>query len=102
MRRIALSKRNIWILIAYGIGFVLYLHFSLTSLTASIISEEPFPSFSFIALLVLFLITNLIIGLGVRRYIKNFKEGTKSTIRTLFIGMTLFGFIVNLLVISIV
>lgn len=100
MREITLSNSNIWILSGYGVGFALYQYFILTGLTASIFGYA-FPNLRFMTLLALFLLANLAIGLGVRKYINNFTEDTKNKMRTLFVGTTIFSFVVTLIIVFI-
>lgn len=95
-----MTKNSIWFLSGYGIALILLLYFGLNALIVNVLSDT-FPNAKFITILALILIVAWSIGLGVRRYLYSFTKDARNKIKNSFLGITVFSWIVVLIVFSV-
>lgn len=91
-----MNKNSTWFLCGYGLALTLLLYFGLNGLVVAVLNDT-FPNAKFIIILSLILIVAWSIGLGTRRYLNSCTKETRSKIRNLLLGITVFSWIIVLI-----
>lgn len=95
-----MTKNSICFLSGYGIALIILLYFGLNSLIVNVLSGT-FPNAKFITILVLIIIVTWSIGLGVHRYLNSFTKEARNKIKNSFVGITVFSWIIILILFSV-
>jgi len=97
-----MTKNSTWYLSGYGIALILLLYFGLNGLIVNVSSSGTFPNAKFTTILALIIIVTWSIGLGVRQYLNSSTKDVKNKIKNSFVGITIFSWIIVLILFSVI